>query len=63
MHGLDIKLPNMTKLKIILFSIGFILSIARIIWKYIKEKQKPKYYDIILPVVFLWLTIKNMQKL
>jgi hypothetical protein len=63
MHGLDIKLPNMTKLKNILFSIGFILSIARIIWKYIKEKQKPKYYDIILPVVFLWLTIKNLQKL
>ena len=53
----------MTKLKIILFSIGLLLSIAHIILKYIKEKQKPKLYDFIFPVIFLWLVIKNVQKL
>ena len=53
----------MTKLKIILFSVGLLLSIAHIILKYIKEKQKPKVYDFALPFIFLWLLIRNIQKL
>ena len=53
----------MTKLKIILFSIGFIISTIRLIWKYKNEKQRPKFYDFILPFVFLWLAIKNIDKL
>lgn len=53
----------MTKLKIILFTIALLLSITRIVWKYIKLKQKPKVYDFIWPLLFLWLAIKNAEKL
>ena len=63
MYGLDIKNMNMIKLKIILFTIALLLSITRIVWKYIKLKQKPKVYDFIWPLLFLWLAIKNAEKL
>jgi hypothetical protein len=53
----------MTKFKIILFIIATLISISRIIWKYIKEKQKPRVYDFLWPLLFLWLTIKNIEKL
>lgn len=54
---------NMTKFKIILFTIALVLSITRIVWKYIKLKQKPKVYDFVWPLLFLWLAIKNVDKL
>ncbi len=53
----------MINLKIILFSIGLLFCISKIIWIYLKEKQKPNIYDVILVIVFLWLVIKNTQKL
>ena len=53
----------MTKFKIILFIIATLISISRIIWKYMKEKQNPSVYDLLWPLLFLWLTIKNVDKL
>jgi len=53
----------MTKFKIILFIIAILISVFRIIWKYLKEKQKPRVYDFLWPLFFLWLTIKNLDKL
>lgn len=54
---------KMTKFKIILFIIATLISISRIIWKYMKEKQNPSVYDLLWPLLFLWLTIKNVDKL
>jgi hypothetical protein len=53
----------MIKLKFILYIIGLLLSIYYIVLKYIKEKRKPKLYDFVFPIIFLWLVIKNIQKL
>jgi hypothetical protein len=53
----------MTKLKILIFSTVFLINIFQIILKYMETKQKPKLYDFALPFIFLWLLIKNVQKL
>ena len=54
---------NMIKLKILIFSTVFLINIFQIILKYMETKQKPKLYDFALPFIFLWLLIKNLQKL
>lgn len=53
----------MTILKIALFTVGFLVVTGQITWKYKKDKQKPKVYDFILPIIFLWLVIKNINQL
>jgi hypothetical protein len=53
----------MTKLKIILFSIGLILSIYQMILKYMENKQKPKLYHFVFPLLMLFLLIENIRKL
>ena len=53
----------MTKLKIILFSFALLFNIIQIVLKYMETKKKPKVYDFALPFIFLWLLIRNIQKL
>jgi hypothetical protein len=53
----------MTKLKIILFATGLLLTIGRSIRKYVFKNQILTIYDFLLVFLFLWLLIKNVQKL
>jgi hypothetical protein len=53
----------MVKLKILLFSTAFLINFFQIIFKYMGTKQKPKLYEFALTFIFLWLLIKNLQKL
>lgn len=53
----------MTILKIVLYTVGFLVVTGQIIWKYKKDNQKLKVYDFILPIIFLWLAIKSINQL
>ena len=53
----------MTIFKIVLFSLGLVVSIVLIIKEMKTKGIKPKIYSFLLPILFLMLIIKNIREL